>query len=56
MTYIVIGVLLALGAFMAYSAKTETGWDWPKGLAALVALGGAVYAWVSGLFHSVPPV
>jgi hypothetical protein len=56
MTYIVIGVLLALGAFMAYNAKTETGWDLSKGAAAVMALGGAVWAWISSMFHSAPPV
>jgi hypothetical protein len=56
MTYILIGVLLALGAYMAYSAKTPEGWDWKKGAAAVMALGGAVWAWVSGLFQSAPPV
>jgi hypothetical protein len=56
MTYIVIGVLLALGAFMAYSAKTETGWDWKKGAAAVMALGGAAWTAISGLFQSAPPV
>lgn len=55
MSYIVIGVLLALAAIFLNSAKTETGWDWSKGMAALIALGGAVYAWVSGLFQSAPP-
>lgn len=56
MTYILIGLLLALAAFFFYSAKTENGLDWSKGLAALMALGGAVYAWISGLFHASPPV
>jgi hypothetical protein len=56
MTYIVIGVLLALAAFAAYSAKTPEGWDWKKGMTALVALGGAIWAYVSGLFQSAPPV
>jgi hypothetical protein len=55
MTYVVIGVLLALGAYMAYSAKTETGWDWSKGIAALIALGGALWAWASNLYQTYLP-
>jgi hypothetical protein len=56
MTWILIGVLLALAAYAAYSAKTPEGWDWKKGMAALAALGGAVWAYLSDLFHSAPPV
>jgi hypothetical protein len=47
--FIVIIVLVAIAAYAAYSAKTPEGWDWKKGIAALAALGGAVWAWVSGL-------
>jgi hypothetical protein len=56
MTYVVIGVLLALTAYAAYSAKTETGWDWKRGVVALWALVLAVYTWFFGLFQSTPPV
>jgi hypothetical protein len=56
MAWIFIGVLLALAAFFMYSAMTPTGMDWKKGMAALVALGAAFWAWFTGLFQSAPPV
>jgi tryptophan-rich sensory protein len=54
--WIVIVVLIAIAAYAAYSAKTPEGWDWKKGLAAVVALGAAAWAWASGLFSGAPPV
>ncbi|MEY5097595.1 MAG: hypothetical protein RJA36_314 [Pseudomonadota bacterium] len=56
MSYILIGVLVALAAIFMYSAMTPTGMDWKKGMAALVALGAAIWAWIAGLFSSAPPV
>ena len=56
MTLIIVLVLLAIAAYAAYSSKTPEGWDIKKGLAALVALAAAVWAWASGLFQSTPPV
>jgi ABC-type transport system involved in cytochrome c biogenesis permease subunit len=55
MLYLVIGLLIAAAAYAAYSAKTPEGWDPKKGLAAVVALICAVWAYVSGLF-TTPPV
>jgi hypothetical protein len=56
MAWVLIGLLLALAAFFLYSAKTPAGMDWKRGMAALAALVGAVYAWLAGLFQSAPPV
>ncbi len=46
--FIIIAVLVAIAAYAAYNAKTPEGWDWKQGMAALVAAGGAAWAWVSG--------
>jgi hypothetical protein len=56
MAWILIGVLLALAAFFMFSAMTPTGMDWKRGMAAVVALGAALWAWIAGLFQSSPPV
>lgn len=55
MLYILLGVLVALAAIFMYSAMTPAGMDWKKGMAALLALGAALWAWFAGLFAS-PPV
>lgn len=56
MTYILICFVLALVGYVAYKAKTPEGMNWKAGIAALVALGAACLAWLSGLFHTAPPV
>lgn len=56
MVWLLIGLLLALAAFFLYSAKTPDGMDWKRGMFAVAALGAAVWAWVTGLFQSAPPV
>lgn len=56
MLWIVIGLLLAAAAYAAYSARTPTGLDWKRGIAALAALIAAGWAYLSGLFHTSPPV
>ena len=45
----VILVLLAVAAYFAFKSKTPEGWDFKQGFAALVAAGGAMWAWLSGL-------
>lgn len=49
-------VFVAIAGYAAYNAKTPTGWDWKKGALAVVALGAAIWTWISGLFQSTPPV
>jgi hypothetical protein len=56
MAWLFIWALLALAAFFLYSAKTPDGMDWKRGAFAVAALGAAVWAWVTGLFQSAPPV
>ena len=46
--FIIFLVLIAVAAFFAYKSKTPEGWDWKQGMAALVAAGGAAWAWISG--------
>lgn len=52
---ILIGLLIALAIYAAYSAKTPEGWDWKRGLAALGALAVAAWGYLSGLLHLNPP-
>ncbi len=56
MAYILIGFVLALVVYVAYKAKTPEGMNWKAGIAALVALGAACLAWLTGLFQSATPV
>lgn len=56
MTYLLIGVVLVVSAYVVYSAMTPEGLDWYKGLAAATAAAAAIWAWLTGLFHSAPPV
>jgi predicted negative regulator of RcsB-dependent stress response len=44
---IIVLVLIALGAYVAWKSWTPEGWDWKQGVAALVALGAAAMAWAS---------
>jgi hypothetical protein len=55
LAFILILVLAALGAYLALKAKTPDGWDWKKGVAALVALGAAIWAYASDFLSSVMP-
>lgn len=40
-------VVLAVAAWFLWSAKTDTGWDWQKGGAAVVAVALAVWAYIA---------
>jgi hypothetical protein len=57
MTYIVIGVLLALAAFFSSTApRLKPAGTGKRACRPRGSLGGAIWAYVSGLFHSAPPV
>lgn len=55
--WIIVLVLVAVGGYFLYHSKTEEGWNWQAGVAALTALGTAVgvwfvdaWNWIVGLF------
>ena len=50
---VIIGVLLAAGVYFLYNSKTDEGWDFKQGWAAIVALGAAVAAWFTDLGSTV---
>jgi hypothetical protein len=47
-TFVLVVLFCAVAAYAAYKSKTPEGWDWKKGWAAVAALAGAVWLWVSG--------
>lgn len=53
MSSIIVLVLLAVAAWVAWKSKTDDGWDIKKGWWALLAAAVAAWEWVSGTLTSL---
>lgn len=53
MNTLVVLILLAAAAYVVYNAQTSTGWDWKKGIGALMAVIAAWWTWTSDWLGSL---